>query len=333
MLVSDSRKGDIKTVKSRDLQERTLKYSGKLGYFLNIFQMRRIFREFKPDIVNVHFASGYGTMARLARLRPVVLSCYGSDIFIYPYKNKLNRKLVCRNLRYAHAVASTSVSMAQEAKKVLGDNSFPITVTPFGVDTKLFCPDNEHVVNERPIIGIVKYLEPIYDIPLLLKAFAVVCSKSDIKPRLDIYGNGPLEDMLKKMSCDLGIDKDVTFHGVIANEKLPEVLKKMDIFVNCSVKESFGVALVEAMACGIPVVATDTAGFREVVEDGVTGFVLKDREPETMADVLIKLLNDDSLRHKMGQSGRKRVLDLYDWDDNVTTMENLFKKVVAENER
>ncbi|MGX8690946.1 MAG: glycosyltransferase, partial [Bacteroidaceae bacterium] len=90
---------------------------------------------------------------------------------------------------------------------------------------------------------------------------------------------------------------------------------------------SFGVALVEAMACGIPVVATDTVGFREVVADAETGYVLKDRDPETMAQALLKLLSDKDLRERMGAAGRKRVLENYDWEQNVTTMENLFKKV------
>ena len=329
MLVGASRKGDIKTAKSKDLLEADLYFGGKQGYFLNVFQMRRIYRELKPDVVNVHFASGYGTLARLSRLKPMVLSCYGSDIFVYPNNSRISKAVLCKNLRYATAVASTSNAMAAEARKVLSDESFPITVTPFGVDVKRFCPASAHVINERPVIGIVKYLEKIYDIPLLLRAFAIVYNKSDVKPVLDIYGNGPLKDELQNLASELGIADSVTFHGVIANEKLPEVLQKMDVFVNCSVKESFGVALVEAMACGIPVVATDTVGFREVVDDGVTGYVLKDREPETMAQALLKLLADSELRDRLGKAGRKRVLENYDWEQNVTTMENLFKKVAA----
>ncbi|MCQ2067847.1 MAG: glycosyltransferase [Bacteroidaceae bacterium] len=327
MLVSDCRRGDIRTAKSKELKERYMRFGGKRGYFLNVFELRRIFREFKPDVVNVHFASGYGTLARLARLKPMVLSCYGSDIFVYPYRGRINRNILCRNLRYATAVASTSVAMATEARKVLGDDSFPITVTPFGVDVARFCPADRHVTNERPVIGIVKYLEKIYDIPLLLRAFAIVYERSEVKPVLDIYGNGPLKDELEALAAELGISDSVTFHGVIANDSLPEVLQKMDVFVNCSVKESFGVALVEAMACGIPVVATDTVGFREVVADAETGYVLKDRDPETMAQALLKLLSDKDLRERMGAAGRKRVLENYDWEQNVTTMENLFKKV------
>ena len=330
MLVSDSRKGDIKTFKSKDLIEHNLRFGGRLGYFMNVFELRRIFKEFRPDIVNVHFASGYGTLARLARLKPVVISCYGSDIFVYPYQSCVSKFVLCRNLRYATAVASTSIAMAKEARKVLGDEHFPITVTPFGVDTTRFCPAVTHVINKRPIIGIVKYLERIYDIPLLLRAFAIVYSRSEIKPILDIYGNGSLLDELMSLTSDLGILDSVTFHGVIANDKLPEVLQKMDVFVNCSVKESFGVALVEAMSCGIPVVATDTVGFREVVEDGVTGYVVKDRNPETMAETMLKLLADSELRDRMGKAGRKRVLENYDWEENVTIMENLFYKVAAE---
>lgn len=333
MLASQSGKGDIKTCKSKQLKERDLRFKGKIGYYLNSFQLRRIFKDFKPDIVNVHFASGYGTLARLAGLHPVVLSCYGSDIFAYPNKSSRNRRILCRNLRYADAVASTSAVMAEEAKKVLSDASFPITVTPFGVETDRFCPADIHVVNDRPVIGLVKYLEPIYDIPLLLNAFAILYKESEVKPLLDIYGDGPLLDELEALSRDLGIADSVSFKGVIANNELPSVLQEMDVLVNCSKQESFGVTLVEAMACGIPVVATDTVGPKEIVEDGVTGIILKDREPKTMAQALKYLLDNPDVREKMGKAGRRRVLDLYSWADNVTTMENLFKKTVSEHGR
>ena len=121
------------------------------------------------------------------------------------------------------------------------------------------------------------------------------------------------------------------FFGTIPNAQVAGALQSFDVFVNCSVKESFGVAIVEAMSCGLPVVATDTAGFREVVDDGVTGFILADREPETMAEKIIELLNDSNLRKGMGFAGRKKVLELYDWEKNISIMENLYKKLSDKN--
>jgi glycosyltransferase involved in cell wall biosynthesis len=308
-----------------------LKFGGQTySYFLNVISIRKIYNEFKPNVVNAHYASGYGLLARLAKLKPLVISVWGSDIFEYPYKNKFNRSVLVKNLNYCDAIASTSFAMADEVKKVLGNPDKDVTVTPFGVDINKFSPEVTSRVNDRPIIGIVKYLHPIYDIPLLINAFAIVYNTSDVKPLLHIYGGGPLLSELKELVKKLDIEEAVTFFGTIPNAEVSKALKTFDIFVNCSVRESFGVAIVEAMACGLPVVATDTAGFREVVDDEVTGFVLKDRRPDTMAEKLRILLNDKELRNKMGQAGRAKVLKYYNWQDNISVMEDLFMELNKE---
>lgn len=308
-----------------------LKFPGKLGYYLNVPIVKKIFREYKPDVVNVHYASGYGTLARLAKLHPLVISCYGSDIFDYPYRNKFNMYNIRKNLKYADALASTSHIMANRARAILNDCNLKIAVTPFGVNVDKFKPISVVHDKKHPIIGIVKYLEPIYDIPLLLKAFKIVYEKSIIKPELLIYGGGDLLTKLQVLAKELGIENHVSFKGTIPNAEVPNVINKMDIFVNCSKHESFGVALVEAMACGIPVVATDTPGFREVVDDGKTGIVLKDRQPETFANALLSLLNDEGLRKKYGEEGRKKVLREYNWTDNVKIMEELYYSLVEKH--
>ena len=305
-----------------------LKYGGKsYSYYLNVPCLKKIYKKFAPDIVNAHYASGYGLLARLANVRPLVISMWGSDIFDYPYRNKFNHSVIVKNLNYCDAIASTSFAMADEARKVLGQPNKEITVTPFGVNIDKFIPASESKSNQRPIIGIVKYLEPIYDIPLLIKAFAIVHKKCEIKPLLHIYGGGRLLEELTNLANTLGVGDDVVFFGTIPNAQVADVLQSFDVFVNCSVKESFGVAIVEAMSCGLPVVATDTAGFKEVVDDGVTGFILADRQPDTMAEKILELLNDPNLRKVMGAAGRKKVLELYDWEKNISIMENLYKNL------
>ena len=314
---------------SPQVKTRCLKYGGQTySYFLNVPVMKKIYKEFKPDIVNAHYASGYGLLARLSGVKPLVISVWGSDVFEYPNRNAFCHYILKKNLNYADAIASTSNSMADEVRRVLGNPDKKVTVTPFGVNVKEFCPVKEKKQNEHPVIGIVKYLEPIYDIPLLITAFSMLYQKSEIKPTLKIYGGGHLLDELKQLTVDLGIEQAVTFYGTIPNKDVPSVLNTFDIFVNCSKQESFGVAIVEAMACMLPVIATDTPGFSEVVDDGKTGYILKDRKPETMAEALSKLLADKELCKKFGFNGRNKVLAEYDWSKNVDTMETLYEKLI-----
>lgn len=305
-----------------------LRFSGKIGYYLNVPEVRRLAKEFKPDVINAHYASGFGTLVRWARLRPFVISCYGSDVFTYPFLNKFNMYIIRKNLSYADAIGCTSHIMADQTRMVMGKPEQEINVTPFGVNVKNCTPSSEKKTNERPVIGIVKYLEPIYDIPLLINAFALLHKEWPVKPILRIYGDGHLKEELIALTVQLGISEDVHFMGPIPNVDVPNALNEMDIFVNCSHKESFGVNMVEAMACQVPVVATDTAGAREVIEQNVTGIVLKDRRPETMKDTFVELLSDKQWCIEMGKAGRERVLKLYDWDKNVIIMEKLFESLV-----
>jgi len=312
-----------------------LKFGGtNYSYYLNVPSLRKIYKKFRPDVVNAHYATGYTTLARLAGARPLISSCWGSDVYDFPLKSKLNRRMLCKNLNQADAVASTSYAMADQARKMIGDPDRAITVTPFGVDTDLFSPAEQKVENQRPVIGIVKYLEPIYDIPLLIRAFALTYhSSGEVKPILSITGSGRLKEELVALADSLGVGDSVFFHDTIKNTEVPNTVRGFDIFVNCSLRESFGVAVVEAMACQIPVVVTNAPGYREVVVDGETGIILPDRDPETMAAAFRKLLGDPALRERYGKAGRKRVLENYVWKNNITTMENLYISVAEKHRK
>lgn len=304
-----------------------LKYGGYKSYVLNIPELRKIYRTYKPDVVNVHYMSGYGLMATLAGARPLVLNCYGSDIFVAPKKSKIVRWIVKKLLNSADAVAATSKAMASEAKVIMGNTEKDVTVTPFGVDINLFKKDEQRTYSNKPIIGIIKYLKPEYNIPLLIKAFAITREKAQVKPLLHIYGSGPLKEEFVALCKELGIYDDVTFFETIPNQEVPKALNTMDIFVNSSNVESFGVNIVEAMACELPVVATPCPGPKEVIDNGVTGIVLKDWNPEELADELIKLVENPALREQYGKAGREKVLREYDWSKNVETLINVYHKV------
>lgn len=304
-----------------------LKYKGSIGYYLNVPEVKKLIKRYQPDVINVHYASGFGTLCRLAKARPLVISCYGSDVYTYPFLNKFNMYNIRKNLNYANAIACTSYAMADQTRLVLGNPNQDIVVTPFGVNVDKFAPVSVIRESDRPVIGIIKYLEPIYDIPLLINAFSLLHRDSAIKPILKIYGDGRLKNELVELAKQLKIKDDVHFMGLIPNSEVPKAVSSMDIFVNCSHKESFGVNMVEAMACKTPVVATKTAGALEVIEQDVTGIVLDDRDPETMALTFKKLLSDRENLKKMGDAGRERVLRLYDWNKNVQIMENLYKSL------
>lgn len=312
-----------------------LKYSGSIGYYLNAPMLKKIHKKIKPDIVNAHYASGYGTLARISGVAPLVLSVWGSDVYDFPYESNLKMKILKRNLLYSDTIASTSNCMARQTRRVLEDENINIYVTPFGVDLEKF----KNIRTEKDLskfkFGIVKTLQSKYGIKYLIEAFKLVLekineNKLDIYAELDIYGSGELESELKKLCRDLKIEDKVLFKGYIHNDEVPKAINSMDVFCLSSIldSESFGVAAVESMACEVPVIATDVDGFKEVVVDGETGYIVKRCNSKDLADKMYNLMCDKKNIKSMGVQGRKRVKELYDWETNVTSMEKVYSDTI-----
>lgn len=308
-----------------------LPFGGAKGYYLNAPALQHIYKAGRFDVINVHYASGYGTLARVAKLPDIILNVWGSDVYEFPYESRVKEQILRKNLAYAGQLASTSHSMARQTEKFLAKKR-TIAVTPFGVDTEWFKPEEGLKTDHKDsfVFGIVKTLSPKYGVATVIKAFAAFTQrlpkKKKEKIRLEIYGKGELLDELKALAARLHLENQILFGGYVENRKIPSLLNRMDIFVLGSENESFGVAAVEAMSCELPVVATNASGFREVIEDGKTGFLVPVGDYEAMAEKMFILYGDDRLRESMGKAGRKRVEELYNWEKNVDEMMRVYRE-------
>ena len=306
-----------------------LKHAGGKGYILNAVQIRKLVKAIRPAVINVHYASGYGTLVSLAHVHPSVLSVWGSDVYEFPRKSELNRLLVNYNLRSADALASTSHAMAEQVRRVMRKPAQDITVTPFGVNLDLFTPTGKvhDKAEDTFLFGTIKTLAPIYGIDYIIRAFQLFLQKwnqldNAKKPHLFICGRGDKTDY-EKLSEELGIAEYVTIENYIPNEQVPEYLRSMDAVCLGSLEESFGVAAVEAMACGVPVIATDADGFKEVIVDNETGFIVPRKDIYAMAEKMWQLYENKNLRVSMGEKGRAHVCKHYNWSQNVDNLLNL----------
>lgn len=314
-----------------------LPYSGELGYFLNVAALKRLLAEAQPDLLNAHYASGYGTTARLCGFGPYLLSVWGSDVYDFPQKSPIHRWWTRRNLMAADQIASTSLVMAKQTRQIapgLGQ----ITTTPFGVETDRFAPlqDIEAAPKRTITIGTVKTLSEKYGIDIFIRSIASLVQRLRDKsqPLADrltvrIVGDGPQRNTLETLAEDLGVREIIQFVGSVAYAEVPQELRKLDIYVALSRIESFGVAIIEAGACGLPVVVSDVGGLPEVVIDGETGFIVPREDPEAAAAALYNLVLDADLRHRMGQAGRAHVVSHYEWRDSVKQMIELYESVVG----
>lgn len=306
-----------------------LPHTGLKGYFLNVPALRALLASIKPDLVNAHYATGYGTLAGLVHFRPTVLSVWGSDVYDFPYElPPLKMWLIRWVLNRCDRVASTSKVMAAQVRKLMPSIKY-IDVTPFGVDTSVFAPVDGAKDNRYTTIGTVKKLDPKYGVDSLIRAFALVWHDSTIearglrtKLRLVLVGDGTDRLVLSCLARELGVEGCTSFIGAVAHAQVPQFLNQFDIYVAVSRldSESFGVAVIEASSCAVPVVVSDKGGLPEVVEPNVTGFVVPADDVAEIALRLKSLILDDALRAKMGAAGRQRVIDHYEWQACIRTM-------------
>lgn len=299
---------------------------GLSGYITGACWLHRLEGHLNPDVVNVHYATGYGTLARMARLStPVLLSVWGSDVYDFPMRNRICEWLVRGNLASATQLASTSVAMAGVAGQYAPGRE--ISITPFGVDTDRFVPV-ERQSSGKTRIGTVKSMSAVYGIDDLITAFSMV-AKNHPEAELHLYGDGPDAVKLQALAESLGVAGSVVFHGAIPHEEVPAALNEMDVFAALSPQiESFGVAIIEAGACGLPVVVSDVDGPAEVVENDATGIIVPRRDPEAAAGAINRLLEDEDVRRAMGAAGRAHVVAEYSWRRSLDLMERAYADTI-----
>lgn len=308
----------------------------RLDFFLYAFKVKRIIKKINPDLVHAHYATSYGFWAAFSGFHPCIITGWGADIFDSP-SNPLMRLILKYSLGKADAITVLSEVTRKEIKKL---SSKPVKLVPFGVPTDRYIPSLEKNGDEFIRIGTIRTLSEKYGIEYLIRAFSEIHTLFPLA-RLEIVGDGPQRDMLKQLCTKLEINEKVTFHGYINQHSEPEkymqLLQSFDIFTILSIldSETFGVAAVEASACGIPVIATNVGGLPEVVEDGITGLLVPPANKEKTAEALKKLLENEELRNRLGKNGRIKVLNQYDWKNNFKSMtdlyRNLWKQSLSEN--
>ncbi len=303
-----------------------LPFAAPHGYFVNAPFVRAILRKDAPDLLQAHYATGYGNLSRLSRFHPIALHVWGSDVFQFPLRSRFNANLLQANLRAADLLTSTSHVMAEQAIRFAG-NDKRVEVVPFGIDCEKFRPSRRSE-SKRLRFGTFKALAPIYGIDDLINAFAMAVRQGMPPAELIIGGSGTQSVLLKTLAASLQIESLVRFVGAVRYARVPAMLASLDVYVALSRMESFGVGALEASACALPVIATDVGGLPEVVEEAVTGFLVSAGDIEAAAARMVELGTNPALRKRMGHNGRQMVLRRYQWKESVDRMELLYRELV-----
>lgn len=303
----------------------------KIRYLKNVAKIKRLVKEINPDILHAQYATSYGLIGSLVNYKPYILSAWGSDVYDFPKQSVIHKNIVKYNLKKADLLLSTSKVMAEETKKYTDKD---ILITPFGVDINKFKPNKKDKKSNEIVIGTIKTLEEKYGIEYLIKAFHILTNKhKNLNLKLKIAGKGSKENELKALCKDLKIEDKVEFLGFLHPDKVPDTLNEFDIAVFPSNSESFGVAAVEAQACGIPVIVSNVGGLMESTKPNFSSLVARRKDEVDLADKLEKLVYDDNLRISMGQNARKFVEDNYNVVDNFNYIDEIYKETLKESSK
>ena len=295
-----------------------------------IRQLVRLFRAERPDIVHTH---AWGTLcegvmaARWAGVPFVVHGEHGT-MEARP-RNLWVQRRVWRRVDRVLAVSSRLAERMAAAVRFPMDR---ITVIRNGVDLARFGHQDRRQARARlgisadaTIVGTVGRLVPVKHQHNLLAAMARL-KAIGLHAQTVLAGDGPLRDDLERTAHELGLDGEVRFLGETGD--VATVLAAFDVFVLPSRSEGMSNTILEAMACGLPVVATRVGGNDELVDDGVTGKLVPAESAEALADALGGLIRNPDSRHAMGAAGRAKVEREFSLEAMIRGYERLYEDVV-----
>lgn len=308
-----------------------LGYSGgiKPKVVLDIY---KIIKKLKIDVIHTHNPSPhfYGALAGFLAGVPVVHTKHGRNYPGSPKKVLLNRLSTAFTSRVV-AVSHEAAEVCRLTEKV---PERKIHIIWNGVDVRAFSPGNDKktllgslgIEDKTIVVGVVARLSPEKNHSCLLRAFVETQNEFPLV-RLLIVGDGVLRQQLEAEAKVLGIDSRVIFTG--PRHDVPELLRECDIFALSSKTEGLPLTVLEAMACSLPVVATDVGGNSEAVQGGETGFLVKSDDSAAFAASLKCLLGDAALRRQMGVAGRLRAENCFDSQMTAKGYVDLYRCVVG----
>jgi L-malate glycosyltransferase len=283
------------------------------------------------DLLHVHYAVPHALGAYLARqvLRAgapkLLITLHGTDVTRIgadPKFSSLTRFAVLA----ADGITTPSRWLAEQAYLRLGlPRETNIEVIPNFVDTHRFRPSRPKIVPAERILTHVSNFRPLKRVEDVVRIFARV--RGEIPAQLRLVGDGPERPRVEALVHTLGLAGDVKFLGESAD--VAEVLQTSDVFLLPSETESFGLGALEAMACGVPVVASKVGGLPEVVLDGETGFLAPVGAVEEMSEHVRRLLSDGDLHARMSRAARDRAEAHFQLEPAAERYQAAYRRVVG----
>ena len=298
------------------------------GLFTAVKALRRLVDEEKIDILHpqTRVTQSVAAMVGSFSRRPYVSTCHGF------FKANMSRFFFPL---WGERVIAVSGPVGKHLNRDLWVPLSKVVYVPNGVDSNKFFPatlEQQHALRQRfgvgtsPLVGIIARLSDVKGHCYLIQAMnELVHGLPGVKCL--IVGEGPLEQELKGQVHELSLEASVKFVPVSGHPA--EILPAFDVFAMPSLQEGLGLSVMEAQACGVPVVASRVGGLVEAVKDGVTGILVPPRDHLALADALMKVLVDRNIASRFGLAGREWIIVNFSIDKMVEGTLAVYKDVLG----
>jgi len=296
------------------------------------FTMSKLVKENDFDLINAHTpVPFYADVAAMVSKRykiPFVLTYHAGSLMKNESFVDAVAKIYQHSIeKFALAQSDRLITVSEFVKNnYLTNHIKKVSIIPPGVDINKFRLLDK--VNKTPNnILFVAQLSKGHKwkgLDYLLESIKLIKNIRDVK--LTVVGSGAHVNHYKDKANELHIRDNVIFKGKVSDDELVKEYQKANIFIlpSYSNAESFGIVNLEAMACGVPIVASKIGGIPDVVKDSKNGLLVPPKDPKVLSDAIIKLLNDGDLAKKMGGDGRKLVEEKYTWKKTAEMTENVY---------
>jgi len=287
------------------------------------------------DLLHVHYAIPHSVSAYLARAMlasrrlPFVTTLHGTDVTLVGM-DRSYLPITRFSIEQSDAVTAISAYLRDVTVQEFGVQR-PVEVIPNFVNCDIFRPADGRTrreefaaPNEKVVVHLSNF-RPVKRIPDVIEIFHLV--RKEIPAKLVLIGDGPDRAAAEWLARDKGLSSDILFLG--KQNQVQEVLSAADVLLLPSDLESFGLAALEGMACGVPAVCSKVGGVPEVITDGVEGFLVPPRDVPTMAARVLQILTDPERQRQMGGAARRRALTQFCATKIIPLYEKLYERVLA----
>ncbi len=290
-------------------------------WLLRAGQARRYVQALAPDIVHAHYTTSYGYLGARCGRHPLVMTAWGSDLLVTPHQSLLMRWLTGWTLRRADLITGDSESLLDAARSY--GPACPVQEIHWGVDLARFAPAPWAGKAGLQIVSLRSW-EPNYNIDTIVEAVAMLVARHpEAGVQLHLLGGGSMEGALRAQVSAKGLEPQVLFHGRLDDAGMAQVLAQCKISVSVPTSDATSVSVLESMACGLTVVASDLDANHAWLD---AGLLVPPRDAAALARCLEALAADDARMQRHGNENVQRIARDGDRAVQMDRMDQLYRE-------